>query len=330
MDKIFISHLSALEFYRNARVNNKLNLLDDNLSRNSLILKSSSAKPLENSTIKFSDLKYIVLPYCGDKPFDLCVNNKKTEYRKKNLKLHHINQNIPRGSFLKYSDEVYISSPELLFCQLSNLFNIEELFLLGLEFCGKYCVNTSYENNFYYGVAPLTTKKKLLAFVNCIHINYRNYPGIHKAITVSNLIINNSASPQESRLIIKLCMKRSFGGYEVRGLKANQKIKLSKDAENILGYGYITPDLSNPKTNIAIEYDSNKYHDNMQQNEKDKLRANAFYCDGWKLFTFVTKQMRNVNSFHNLAIEILKANNQDPRIRGKYFEDKRRDLWTSL
>ena len=91
---------------------------------------------------------------------------------------------------------------------------------------------------------------------------------------------SNSASPQESRLFIKLCLPRKYGSYGVKGFVFNKPIKLSQRSYNILGQTTIKPDLVNEATKVAIEYDSAAFHENSEQNKRDKLRLDALHNDG--------------------------------------------------
>lgn len=97
---------------------------------------------------------------------------------------------------------------------------------------------------------------------------------------VANLLSDFSASPQESRLYIILTLPRSYGGFGVKNLKFNCRIGLSKEAQTICGKKHIKPDLCNPKTKIAIEYDSDAYHSEISQNRTDKKRLDALMYDG--------------------------------------------------
>lgn len=99
-------------------------------------------------------------------------------------------------------------------------------------------------------------------------------------MNVSALLIDNIASFKEAELYIKLCAPKNRGGYGITGFKANEQINLSVQASEILKFQTLRPDLSNKKSKVAIEYDSNAFHDNPNQNEKDKIRAGALLHDG--------------------------------------------------
>lgn len=97
---------------------------------------------------------------------------------------------------------------------------------------------------------------------------------------VANLLSDFSASPQESRLYIILTLPRSYGGFGLKDLKFNCRIKLSKEAQTICGRTHIKPDLCNLKNKVAIEYDSDTFHSEISQNRTDKKRLDALNYDG--------------------------------------------------
>ena len=89
-----------------------------------------------------------------------------------------------------------------------------------------------------------------------------------------------SASPMESRLYIKLCGPRIKGFYECKNIKLNQQVKLSNKAKLIAGQDIVVPDLSCKSKKVAIEYDSAKFHESTTQGQRDKRRRDALVYDG--------------------------------------------------
>lgn len=327
--KLFITHNSALEFYRNARLNYNLDLIEHNPLNNSLNLQPSRCHPGQESFTR-KDIYLDDVPFTGDGPLELATNIDNPNYHMKNVTLHYQKGRYPNNSFLKYNNEIYIASPELVFLQMAKKFNEIELLMFGLEICGSYALSDANPDGFIFNLPAITTKSRILNYLRNFKSNNNNFPGICKASKISQYIIDGSASPQESKVIIKLCCQRKLGGYGVKNLKANYRISLSDGAINILGRNTIRPDLCCPKTKIAIEYQSRQFHNNLEQFEIDKIRTAALNVDGWKTFSFVPSQMRNVLAFHQIAISILQENLQDPRIRTQNFEKRRRDLWMQL
>lgn len=167
-------------------------------------------------------------------------------------------------------------SPELLYCQMSATLDEVDLMLLALELCGSYSINPSEDKGFTSNINSVTTPAKIQNYIKRIKNTAGNFKGIKKAERIAKWLQKGSASPQESRLYIALCAPRYLGGYAIRGMKFNEAIQLSKKASSICGQKILIPDLSICKYKIAIEYDSNYFHDNANQNNKDKRRADAY------------------------------------------------------
>lgn len=280
MQKIFIDHSSAFQFYQNARANMQLDLLGKDPSKNIKQLATSTAQPSKTAKYTVSSADYYNIPYCGDYPLHIAIANSHNMFSGKKLKTHYLKNGFINNSFVKYSNDIFIASPELVFCQMSKELSIEQLMLLGLEYCGSYALSQSAAEGFICNIQPLSTASKMQKFSKALKDHNNNFPGIKNALTVSKILIDNCASPMEAELYLKLSAPRHLGGYAVKNLIANTRINLSKKASDILGFHYLRADLCIKKSKIAIEYDSNTFHDNTGQNEKDKLRADALQHDG--------------------------------------------------
>lgn len=213
-------------------------------------------------------------------PIELLFKQKCSRYKLGNFKIRTSSIQYPNNSFCMLNDNAYLPRPELLFYQLSNCLDDADLMLAGYELCGIYTMSANNKGGFINDVASLTTPLKILKFLNRLKMADTKCDGINKAINIAEQIKGNSNSPQESRLSIMLTAKRSFGGYGISGIQLNRTIKISKEAQSICFQKTISPDLSIPKNKIAIEYDSSQFHDNVAQNQQDKLRSDALCHDG--------------------------------------------------
>lgn len=231
---------------------------------------------------------------------------------------------------MKFEDNVYVASPELLLCEMAKSLSLEKMILLIMELCGTYTFDNNDPHSMYTSVKPVTTIEKVLDYASKLYGKPQKKMSRTKIYKAAKIAANNSASPQESRLFILLCGPREIGGYGIKNMRLNCEICLSPRASQILGQKYIRPDISNVARKIAIEYDSDMFHDNAQQNRKDKLRLDALVQDGWKIYSFVPGQIKNFKSFDNMAKMILSANMQSERIRTRNFYNKQKELMKKL
>lgn len=261
---------------------------------------------------------------------DLLVNNKNKGYKNKNTNIHVFKSKFPSNSFLSFEKQINISSPELTFCMLSQNYGFAKLALFGLELCSTYVMPNDLTSDFSRDIQPITDAKKIFCYAKKLQKNYIKFPGIRNALELSKFIVDNSASPMESRLFILLAFPYKWGGFNIKNLKLNQPLKLSKDAFRINGGHSLIPDLIIEQYKIAIEYDSNQFHENAQKNIRDKSRLNALNHDGWKTFTFVPGFWKDIEALRNLCFDISKAINQRPRIRSKGWDFRNRELIEQL
>ena len=289
---IFISHFSALNFYRNARANNILEIVNNKGNNilgsdiytpevNKWTIQLTNYQPNSKQKTTTKDITKQNIP-CLDQDckIDILVARKSNLNNTNNVRYHVCTNSLPRYSFIKVANGICVSSPELLFFQLSNIYSIEEMMYIGMELCGTYTIHKTDYSNFYSNILPLTTVDRINRYLSSLknYIKYTN--GLLKAMEAAKCLENSAASPRESMLYLMLCAPRKYGGYGIKGLVLNHKIKLSQKAANILGYKIMRPDLCNPANKIAIEYDSTAYHENAEQNKHDKLRLNALHNDG--------------------------------------------------
>lgn len=162
---------------------------------------------------------------------------------------------------------------------MASKLNYFELALLVHEFCGTFSIQNNQEG-FINDIPTLTTVMKLKKFVSACTDKISQINGLRNLKSILEFASDNSASPMESRLFIKLCGKRFLGMYGCKNLKQNRKIFISKEASQIAGQNYIIPDISCLSKKVAIEYDSSQFHETSEQGQRDKRRRDALVNDG--------------------------------------------------
>lgn len=172
---------------------------------------------------------------------------------------------------------------------------------------------------FASNLQPITNAKQIKNYVNKYARLNKNAWGLKNMQEACEILEDNSASPMESRLYVKLCGPRNKGLYACRNLKFNQAVIPSQEAKKIAGQSIIMPDISCAAKKVAIEYNSSQFHENSVQGQKDQRRRDALVHDGWVVFSFTPQQVYDADTFHILALKILKSLDQYKRIRHKNF-----------
>ena len=187
---------------------------------------------------------------------------------------------LPANSLIKINNNILTINPELTIIYLSSKLNYYELALLIHEFMGTFSITNNLEEKFMTNLPPITTKKKLQKYIVLYKKTNPRFNGAAKIKDILNFTSENSASPMESRLYIKLCGPRLKGLYGCKNLKLNEGVELSNSASKIAGQRIIKPDISNKEHKVAIEYDSSQFHESVEQGQKDKRRRDALVHDG--------------------------------------------------
>lgn len=321
MNYIIISHNSAFNIYRSYRSKNNIKLSTCDIHLTNFCIKQN-LKEIKNFLNQWMPTDIALK--------DFMFTEKNSSHHTADISFHYFKGKLPNKSLLKIRENIYVVCPELMFCQMASILSIEKLMLLGLEICGNYTVLPNPDSSLSTNIRPLTSTEKIQDYV-LKFIKYNpGFKGCRKVLDVIKFLKNNSASPLESRLYTILCFPRKYGGYGLKNAVLNKEISLSKHASKIVRQKIIKPDICVQKKKIAIEYDSDQFHDNSFQNRKDKLRLDALTYDGWKVFSFVTGQLNNIESLDKMAMMILKANGQSTRNRMKDFYSRRNKLVLSL
>ena len=321
---IIISHKTAFKYYRYFRNNRHYSF------NKHLTLQSKLKIPEKSFRQDFDYAKHEIENLFDEHQINILICDNSNIHVGRDFVQHSTYLKYPTNSFYAINDSLYIPSPEMIFYQLSQILKFSDLMLAGLELCGTYTISKDFEQSLTTDIEPVTSKNKIIQFLNKLHAQNSHAQSIRYAKMVARYLEDGSNSPQESRLFVMFCGPRCYGAYGIKNMKFNQGVKLSKKSYKIAHQNFIYPDICNKDKKIAIEYDSNEFHNNVDQNTKDKLRINALQSDGWRVFSFVPSNTINIDSLHIMALDILKFNGQDKRIKTKNFYMKRNQLHNEL
>lgn len=245
--------------------------------------------------------------YLANEIKDITITEHKNSYRTKNYNIHTCSINLPRGSIKKTIDGQLVASPELTFLQLAHELNIQQTIFLGLQMCSS----PAGDNN-----KSITTKSKLITFVNKM-VGHR---GRNKAIIALKYVINNSASPMESLGFMILTLPHYLGGFGLSGACFNQEVTLDYEGKKLLNKKRCFIDIFYKKANLAIEYDSMKYHSRPEEQAKDMIRATVLKRHGIEVVRFGSAQIANKLECRSFAYDIAKRLGKRIQIRTTKFE----------
>lgn len=166
---------------------------------------------------------------------------------------------LPSGAFVDMGDGVAISSPELLFVELSRELSLPRQVMLGLELCGGFSLapGGAQEGNAVMNVAPVTSVAKLSAFVD----SCEGAHGRKRACRALKLIADNAWSPMEAVVATMLALPLEEGGYGLGHCKLNERHDTPAALQAITAHASRVPDIMVPNTRVGFNYDGTGHLD---------------------------------------------------------------------
>ncbi|MDO5329169.1 MAG: hypothetical protein Q4E88_03615 [Coriobacteriia bacterium] len=330
--KVILSHYSALVMIRYARILGAklIKCEDEEILHNARCPNVDEVKLLSQFVNKQTGKSYkldVLLDRVNKKARNSLINCHSCKYRLSAENFYNI---VSDDEVLNTTlfNSIVIVSPELAIFQLSRIVPVWRLLQWTIELMGNYAIDINCQFGFTK-CKPLITNLKNMKNLT-ISLSNSKLSNNSNLILCIDYAASGSVSPAETNLYILLCGPRKLGFFQIRKLIFNIEIELSDEAIKISGQNSVTPDLLYLNKKVAIEYDSDAFHTNNYQDQKDKRRIMALTHDGWKVFVVTAFQINNYNSFCQLALDILKACGQDKRIRSKKFHKYSRENFYAL
>lgn len=247
-----------------------------------------------------------------------------------------------------------MSSPEFCFFQLATKLSLIELIELGFELCGSYSLprntttnkdnapdkgkapnencdmnpnaNTDSSQKTLFNRTPLSSIKKLLMFT----LHMEGVHGRSRALQALRYIVENSASPMETTLVMLLTLPYKLGGYGFPYPKLNSRITPAKAAKGSANKAFYSCDLFWPDKALAVEYDSDAYHTGPERIASDSKRRNSLTSMGIQVITVTNQQIRNTEEFNKVAKQLATGLEKRLQFKNPGFTEARNALRSAL
>ncbi len=257
----------------------------------------------------------------GCKPVDtgtsyITVSDHNARFRHNGKMVHSCSLPLPAGAIVnRYGQKV--SSPELLFLELSSKLSIHRLILLGLQLCSHPPGQP---------FRAITTKQRIAGFLS----KTSGHRGHNKAVRAIKYVINGSASIMESLSYMILALPHALGGYGLSGAVFNHEIIIQDEAINNLGQTRCFADLYYKEYKLAVEYDSFAYHSSPSEQGKDIKRSAILENQGIDVIHFSTIQLYDTEACRFFANNLAYRLEKRITIRTKKFDEMHALLRTLL
>lgn len=223
-------------------------------------------------------------------------------------------------SFIRVEDGLYVSTPEMAFCEMASALSLERLIALGFELCGTYRRASTF-GSARYDATPLTSPSALAAFVE----KAPQFKGAKKARRALPYILAGSASPRESELAVLLCLPYALGGYGLPRPVMNAEMSLPKNV-SATGRSSLRCDLYWPTERLDVEYDSDEFHSAERRLANDSMRRMALESMGVTSVNLTAEHLRRASLFDEAARGIARILGKRVRLPGD-FRVKQERLW---
>lgn len=195
---------------------------------------------------------------------------------------------------LKLTDNIYLSTPEFLFLQAANQLDELALVFLGCEICGRYGFDDTGQ---VVEHGRISDKTRIADFLG----QHATTRGASKALRALEKVLEDSASPMETELALRLSLPCKLGGRGIATPKLNHTIPLGRLATMAYGRDSITPDLLWERPRLAMEYESDEFHTGADRITTDSRRRLALETAGYDVVTVTNAQMRSLRDFDAIA-----------------------------
>ncbi len=240
-------------------------------------------------------------------PVDISIRDYGNRVTTSLKRTHGCSGLLPRRSLVKLSEnDLLVVTPPLLLAQYSDV-NHDKLALIRLayELCGTY--SHCPDGRVAYSRAPIARAKLLGTY--CDRWAATQSGGqIRRGMTwlrdISNLVLDNSASPMETVVSMLGFLPHKLGGFGIPSPVLNYQIKLTDKERHLLKRRELYLDAYWENSKVALEYDSTMFHGTPKERTTDSKRRDFLLSKGITVITLTKDQVFNYALFHNVMMQL--------------------------
>lgn len=248
------------------------------------------------------------------RPVHVMLANEAGGRRRSDIIVHRRAGRHPRRSFIAVSDDLLVTGPEFLFCDLAsrNDLDVVDLAILGFEMCGTYVLDDSWD-----GLTNTAESMTSVAKIGRMLSGRAGYSGIAKAREALSLVRDGSNSPMETVLCALLTFPRRLGGYALGPVSLNHHVVTDGGSRFV--------DVAFPEAGVGLEYKGREFH-SLEQVGRDDRRQNKLVGTGMTIINVWYEDLVQEHLFKQLVADLARAMGVRIRIRSESFESRQRLL----
>lgn len=217
----------------------------------------------------------------------------------RNIHVHQVSCALPRRSFVKVAEGLYVASPELTFVQMASVLEEGALCACGMELTGGYPLDAEFrpDGEVVYVRAPVTSQTLLASYAD----RYQGRGGINKARRAAKHLLDKSASVKETELALLALLPHRHGGLGAKEALLNDVVTLSPEAAAIACQKKVVCDLRFKDSNVVVEYDGATHGDAVARTT-DSRRRDALRAEGYDVATLTNAQLQSPTEFQAIIV----------------------------
>lgn len=201
---------------------------------------------------------------------------------------------LPPRSLVRVSADTYVVSPELCFVEMARHISLEQAVMLGYEICGIYILSDEERAPRKQPLIPLEMLQSYLESASGLY-------GVRNARRAVRYVVEGSASPKETQVIILLCLPKMYGGFGLPFPQMNAKVEFGERAKRLSGKSHYSLDLYWPQAGLAVEYESDLHHTASHRIALDSQRRDVLTTMLPTYISITKEQLYDVLKFQKIA-----------------------------
>ena len=292
----------------------------------------------------------------GCSEIDFLVSSPAGKHRMDGASVHLCSIQLPAGSFVPevvWGHEVYLSSPELIFFQMAEELEFDQLVYVGFALCSTFRLDDLEQGGCVHREGhdvALSSVERIRAYLERLPKGARN-----KAVALHALeyVRDGARSPREVGIAETLILPQLRGGEGYRNLALNRETRIFDGIDSKGADRWVTriPDIlvecrdrKGVMRRVGVDYDANSTHSDPVRRVSDADRRNLVSAASpFTHITLCTEQVSNQVAYRRELDRIRRALGQrsNPRVSRKSeserdqrilkrAEQRKFDLWNRV
>lgn len=332
---VFLDQMTSLGYFRELRLSRADESLrvDDRRVEAVPALRRSSPDDIAASHVPSSDELELLLdtmpqeladPMRRCLPFTALVD-RDAKRRRRNRLIGGVTAQPappPDGAFLELFPGMWVCSPEYALVRYASLVPMGTWLLDAMALCGVHEIEPGSDGSIRR-VRPITAAQSVQDMCE----RAGGVRGAKSARRWAQLLMDGSASPQESRAALLFSLPLRLGGYGLPRPTLNTGLGTTRPPRasggSPLQPATAVPDLSWVDQRVVLEYLSNEWHASSGGLAHDARRANRITARGIAVLSLTNEQLGSIGDTDQMARDLARL--LGARLRRRGFTDEWRD-----